>query len=487
MISFNAIPLDLRTPGAFIEFDSSRATSGPGVQPHRVLVLGQKTVAGVQATGQPVRVASADAAVQLFGRGSMLALMVQSLLANNPTADLTALALADNGAGVTATKTVTVTGPATAAGTLSLYVGGVRVQAAVAAGDTATAVATALVAAVTAQPDLPVTAASAAGVVTLTARHKGDTGNDIDVRINHRDGERTPAGLAVAVAAGVLGSGNPDVTAAFQAIGDDWFNTVVTPWTDDANLDAVDTALAERFGPLKMIDGLAYGFRSDTHGGLLAFGAARNGPHLSIGGMKGCPTWSPVVAAAYAGLISYHGAIDPARPFQTLALKGVVAPKVSDRFTREERDLLLRDGVSTFTVDAGGQVLIERPITTYQTNAQGLPDIAWLDVNTLLTLSYLRWSTRARIAAKYGRHKLASDGAQFGSGQAIVTPKVIRAELVALFREWEALGLVEDIEAFKAGLVVERDAGDPNRLNALIPPDVVNQFRVFAAQVQFRL
>jgi phage tail sheath gpL-like len=35
--------------------------------------------------------------------------------------------------------------------------------------------------------------------------------------------------------------------------------------------------------------------------------------------------------------------------------------------------------------------------------------------------------------------------------------------------------------------VVERSDSDLNRLNALIPPDLVNQFRVLAAQVQYIL
>jgi phage tail sheath gpL-like len=34
---------------------------------------------------------------------------------------------------------------------------------------------------------------------------------------------------------------------------------------------------------------------------------------------------------------------------------------------------------------------------------------------------------------------------------------------------------------------VERDTGDPNRVNAQLPPDVINQLRVQATQIQFRL
>jgi phage tail sheath gpL-like len=183
----------------------------------------------------------------------------------------------------------------------------------------------------------------------------------------------------------------------------------------------------------------------------------------------------------------YHGAIDPARPFQTLELPGMLAPEVKDRFTREERNLLLKDGISTFLVGQDGKVYIERVITTYQTNAFGVEDISYLDLETKWTVDYIRYAVRARIALRYPRYKLADDGTQFAPGQAIVTPLHIRAELLGLFRELEQVGLVENFDQFKADLLVVRSVSDPNRVNAVIPPDVVNQFRVFAASVQFRL
>lgn len=487
MISFNSIPLDLRTPGQYVEFDSSNAVGGIQAQPQRILIMGQKLAAGLATANQTLRVQSPSHAIQHLGRGSMLAAMCAALIANNPVAEVWALPLVDNPAGVAATRTLTIGGAATAPGTVNLYVAGQRVQAAVALADTPTIVAAAIAAAVNAALDLPATASAALGVVTLTARHKGVAGNDIDARLNYQSGEFLPAGLTAVFAAGTVGTANPDISTSFAAIGDDWFNTIVMPYTDAGSLSVLEAELADRWGPLRMIEAQGYAFRSAAMGDLATLGASRNSPHVSIGGMAGSPTppWS--IAAAYAGVVAYHAAIDPARPFQTLALKGVLAPETADRFTRAERDLLLRDGISTFTIDAGGNVLIERPITTYQTNAFGLQDLAYLDVNTVLTLSYLRWTARARIGSKYGRHKLADDGTVYGEGQAIVTPKIIRAELVSLYRDWMDAGLVENIEAFKAALIVERASDDPNRLNALIPPNLVNQFRVFAGQVQFRL
>jgi len=168
-------------------------------------------------------------------------------------------------------------------------------------------------------------------------------------------------------------------------------------------------------------------------------------------------------------------------------LSGVLPPSEADRFTVAERNLLLHDGISTFFVDAGGKVRLEAMITTYQENAFGAPDESYLYLNTLLTLSYLRYDFRTYFLNKYPRYKLASDGTKFGAGQAIITPKIGKAEAIAWFREKEEQGLVENFEAFKRDLIVERNEQNPNRLDFLLPPDLVNQLRIIGAQIQFLL
>lgn len=91
------------------------------------------------------------------------------------------------------------------------------------------------------------------------------------------------------------------------------------------------------------------------------------------------------------------------------------------------------------------------------------------------------------MLSKYPRHKLGSDGTNFAPGQKIMTPKLGRAEAVSIFNGWVELGLVENLSQFKRDLIVERNAQDVNRLDFLLPPDLINQFRVGAAQIQFLL
>lgn len=486
-ISFNTIPSNIRVPLAYVEFDNSRAVTGTPAMPYRALFIGQKLSAGSAAVNTLVRVATADAAVALFGAGSMLARMIQQFKRTNRSIDCWAVALADDAAGVPAAGTITITGPATAAGVLSVYIGGDRVRVAVASAATATEVATALAAAINADTTLPVTAAANAGVVTLTARHDGAYGNDIDIRTNYYSDDVTPAGLSVAIAAMSTGAANPDVADAITAMGDEWFQAIVLPYTDASNMTALEAELSDRWGGTRQIDGIAFCAFRGTHAASVTFGDGRNSAFVCCmpTGETPCPPY--IWAAGVAAQATMSLSIDPARPLQTLTMPGILPPPETSRWTMDERNLLLHDGMSTWYVDAGGAVRIERLVTMYQENAYGLPDPSYLDVNTPATLSYLRYSLRARITSKFPRMKLADDGIAYGPGQAIVTPKTIRAEIIALAEEWANAGLVENLDQFRAELVVERNANDRNRVDVLCPPDLVNQFVIFAAQIQFIL
>lgn len=486
-ISFNLMPSDTRVPGQYAEFDSSQAVQGLPKQPNRLLFMGQMLAGGHATALTPVRVTSVSQAKDLFGRGSMLARMYEAAFAVGGNTETWAVPQLDVAGGVAATGSIVVSGAQTSAGSIYLYVAAVRIEIPVAVGDSLTVIAAAIAAAINALPDLPVTATSNVATVTITARHKGVCGNDIDLRTNYYAGEKGPTGLVVTITATANGATNPSLSAVFTAIGDDWFNYFAVPYTDASNMAAVHTELASRFGPLRAIDGMAFTMVRGQLASLLTFGSGYNSQHISALAMKGGPTGPCEMAAVYAMTIARFGSSDPARPFQTLELVGVLPPLPASRFTQYERDQLLHDGMSTVTYDRGGTVRLERPITMYQTDAYGFADVAYLDVNTQLTLSYLRYSLRARIAQKFPRHKLASDDTSFGRRQAVVTPKILQAELIALATEWERDGLVEHINKFKKQIVVERDPNDVNRVNALLPPDTVNGLRVFAGLIQFRL
>lgn len=486
-IIFNTIPTDILTPGQFVEIDNSKALRGLPSLTRRILVVGNKLPAGTAAPLTLYRVNSGDEGATLFGRGSVLHEMLRLARAANKTSDIWALGVDDLAAGVAATKTITVTGPALTAGTIALYINGQKLSVGVAAGDAAAAVATAIASVVGAYANGPVTAAAAGAVVTLTARHKGAFTQGIGVLVNYYDDETLPAGLTLVMADGVAGTGNPDAADALAAISDEWFYTIISPWSDSANMAIFEAELDSRFGGMDMRTGHFFTGVAGTHAQLTTYGSARNNEHSTFIGVKNPPQAPYLWAAVHAAVVEFNGAIDPARPFQTLDLPGILPPRPKDRFRREERDLLLRDGCSTFTVSQDGIVQIERVVTTYQTNAWGIDDRSYLDVETVWTADYMRYSFRVAVARNFPRHKLADDGTDFDPAQPIATPSMIAGVIIATAKALEKAGLLENFEDFKKNLIVQRSTVDVNRVNAVISPDLVNQFRVFAGSIQFIL
>ncbi|TNH04522.1 phage tail protein [Testudinibacter sp. TR-2022] len=485
-ISYNQIPNNIRVPLAYIEFDNTKAVSGTPQMLQKILMIGQKLATGTATTGSAVRVSSYAQAKVLFGRGSQLAKMVNVFRKHNDYSDLWVLPLDDKTGSAAATGKIKLVGKATQAGALSVMVAGVNYKFAVAVNDTAAVLATKLAAAINADGDNVVNATVTTDTVAVTARFKGECGNDIDIRTNYYSGESYPVGIAAEITAMAGGAVNPDMATAITGFGAEWWNYIINPFTDTESLNLLRTELVNRWGPLKQIDGTCFMAKRGTHGTVTTFTEQRNDYLMSTLATNITPEPAYEWAAAVGAVASYYLAIDPARPLQTLVLN-MLPPAMSDRWDLPDRNTLLFSGASTYTVNDNSQPQIEALITMYRKNSLGDNDPSYLYVETIATLSYIRYAIRTRISQKYPRHKLADDGIRVSPGQAIVTPKVIKSELLALFTELEFAGLVEDYENFEKSLLVERDQNDRNRLNVLSNENLVNQFRIYAHAVQFIL
>jgi phage tail sheath gpL-like len=494
MVAFQTIPSTLRTPFVYVETDHTQASaSGSGAQP--TLIVGQRRSTGSVAAGVMTRITSAGQGATYFGRASMLDHMIRAYFRNDPFGEVWAIALDDEGAGVAATATLTVTGPSTAAGTIYLYIGGRLVTTAVASGDAQNTIASAINTAIGADADLPVSSSVSTNVVTLTARHKGAQGNKIDVRLNYRGlagGESLPAGVSIAIVAMANGATDPSVATAITAMGDQRYDFIVQPYPVAANLnrwrdELTHAASSGRWGGTRMLYGHAFTCETDTVSNLGTLGATRNDAHHTIWGINKSPTPPWEIAAAAAGAAAASLRIHPARPVQTLPALGVLPPAEADRFTLTERNTLLNAGISTFTIGRDGTVRLETTISTYQTNAHGDEDESYLYVETPYTLTRINRDWRAHVQSKFPRSILVDNGTRFGTGLPMVTPNMLRGEAIAKYAEWELAGYVENADLFAEHLVVERDPDNAQRVNMVLPPDLANQFRILAVLNQFRI
>jgi phage tail sheath gpL-like len=503
-VSFNSIPSNWKMPLYWIEVDPSMA----GYPTSRMisLVVGLMNKTGATAIpGVPIPVPSQADAQALFGFGSMLDGMVQFFTQNNWAQELWVLPIEPATAGVAATGTITVATAATAAGTLPIYVAGRKVQVGVAAGEPIATTATNIAAAINADPSMPVEAAAATGVVTLTCKWAGVEGNEIDVRFAYAGllaAEQIPIGLGITGPVGNKlsgGTGTVDLSTAIPNLGDEIYEYVATGFTDSTSLALLEAEYGfsdtGRWGWLRQLYGHLFAAKtgattSDNTGysDLLTYGPTNNSGVLSIMSFEAnSPTPSWCWAAAYAAQAARALLDDPARPLQTLSFIGCLPAPKHQRFTKAQCNSLAGVGLATQGTADNGTPGILRESTTYQSNLYGQGDDAYELVTTLATLAQLFRNQRAAITSKFPRSKLADDGTRFGPGQAIVTPSAIFAELVSEYRADEYVGLVENGDAFKTNLIVERDSTDPNRVNVLYPPDVINQLRIFAVLAQFRL
>ncbi|KPX43385.1 Mu-like prophage, tail sheath protein gpL [Pseudomonas syringae pv. helianthi] len=490
-ISFNNIPSDVRVPLFYAEMDNSAANSASASMRRLIVAQVNDDVSGPE-LGSLVLVPSVALAKNIGGQGSMLASMYETWRKADPTGEVWCLPLL-NTDGAKASAKVTLTGAATEAGLLNLYVGGMRVQATVVNGATAAQAATALSVKINATPDLPITAAVEAGVLTLSSKWSGASGNDIQLEFNRlgkTNGEVIPAGLTGAVTAMTGGVGTPDQLKALAALGDEPFEFICMPWTDTATLDAWKAAMDDstgRWSWARQLYGHVYSAKRGTVGTLVAAGQLRNDQHITLQGVEnGVPQPVWLQAAALAARTAVFISADASRPTQSGTMPGIDPAPASQRFTLTERESLLRYGIATAYYE-GGYVRIQRSITTYQKNAYGQADNSYLDSETMHQSAFIIRRLQGIITSKYGRHKLANDGTRFGAGQPIITPSTIRGELIAQYARLEEEGHVENAETFAQHLIVERDGNDPSRVNVMFPPDYINGLRVFALLNQFRL
>ncbi|MBC6503372.1 phage tail protein [Citrobacter freundii] len=492
-MSVGSIPDDLRVPLVTIDIDNSQALDGAPAQSRKILVIGHGLPVGTASPLTLNRVTGDSAADNLYGRGSMLAEMIKILRKANSYTETWAMSVAAPAEGKEATATLTVEGKATQAGTLALMINGVTVQVGVSLNDEKEHVALAIIAAINKTPATQVIASAvedAADKILLTVNWKGISGNGADVRLNYYPGETTPAGLNVTATPFSGGTGTPDMAAVVASLGTEWYTDTICPFTDTQNLNTLRDELLNRWGPLKMMEAQTWTAFRGTHAESGTFGNTRNDWLISCIGTNIAPQPAWMWAASYGGTAAYYLAIDPARPLQTLVLKGILPPDRKIRWDMTERNLLLHDGIATHFVDAGDNVCIEREITMYRVNQYGDPDPSYLDVLSPATLGRIRYIIKNRFTNRYPRHKLADDDVldSLEPGQPVMTPKICTSELLDIcLTELVPAGLVENFADYKDTLQVWRDKNDKNRLNFICHPNLVNQLRVLAGLVQFKL
>jgi len=360
-----------------------------GVAPKFLLLIGMKTASGSMAVASDiVDVPDLGTARAAAGPGSQLARMAAQAQkwAGVP---IKMIAVAE-GAGVAATATATVAGTWTASGTAQIRIAGKVYQVGIGALDTVTQVAANIAAAVNADQDCPVTAGSAVGVVTFTAKNKGIYGNSWKL---FSVTALLPSGLTITLGGGgtVLTGGGitfaggtltEDVQACLDAIVSRQFDRIALGQNDTTSLGKVLSQIVAQSDALIGIrQHVIFGATGTLAAAISLAQTTVNNPRFQCAWMNNSEAHPCEIAANVAACRLQTEVNDPASMFDNDPLTGLPGHVVtSDIPARPSLVSALNNGVTPITTNGSGNAAVVRSIVTKSLTA-GLPDYSTLDTS----------------------------------------------------------------------------------------------------------
>jgi phage tail sheath gpL-like len=494
IIAFTEIPNNWKVPGNYTEVKQAINENQLAAFPARGLIMGQMLSTGTATPGTVYPLYSVKQAKALFGAGSVLAEMCGSWLKANPYTPVDVIGISDASGGVLAAGGVSITGPATAAGTLALEFASVRVPVAVNIGDTAAVVAANLFTALQLQgtgtyktiPGMAPTYTAGASTVALKALNAGTLGNQLDIRLNAQPGDMTPPGLTVTIAPMSGGATDPSasIAAALVGITSTWYTDVAWPWTDATNMAALIAWITPRYGAMEKLDAQAYVAIDATYGTALTFlPNCKFITPLPVQNPRS-PSWK--TAAAVAGACCYSTAQQPALQLKTVVLPDIAAPAQADLFSLNEKQVLLEAGLSTYYTDSNGAFYLERVTTSYRFDPGNVADGGYFDLQAVKIPTRVRYDWDTFMAALYPQALLAPDGsiaAQYNAN--VVTPSALLAQWAGRSNLYEQYGWIQNSAATVKNSTFVINGQDGNRVDARMQIDNMGNLIVLAGSLEF--
>ena len=450
--------------------------------------------------GQWYRLYSVNDARTLFGAGSIAATMAVQHFCACPDIPLFIAPLPEPTAGVAAAYKLSISGPATGSGVLSVAVLDMQFAIGVIVGATAASIASALSSAFNQNQDFPFTATVEDEDITLTAKNSGPVSNWFAPIWNPNFGERFPDGVSVTVTQTVQGSGVVDPSAVVPVMACAW---------DCVALGTEDEVVVETF--LQLVrqnwkcgvqgdfrDGHLFHSRTNSAGQIAAYGMSRNNPEECIVPVRtGYKYPGYVLAAAVASRVCCTACTDPARPVQyDNGILGCLFDSLmcATLWSPEEKRAFYDSGVLNWDVLYSRGVrqtslAIEEGLTSYKYDPNtGAPDGAWQRVESRYSTSYFVRQLGNWYRRNYSSVALVNDGTPIPQGRRALSPRQLQASILAWARTTQ-LGITMDADpaAIERMIRVQRtntpDNCDPNRVNVLVDLDLVNQLARIATSI----
>jgi phage tail sheath gpL-like len=486
--------VDLTAVARVVGIDTHfRDLRGGAVQflPQHIGIVGQGNTASVGYALTPYRITSAAMASARYGFGSQIHLAALELFpvtgGGVGSIPVTVFPMVDAVGSAAAVGSITPSGTATVVATYRVRVAGIlSAPFTTAVGDTVALIVAKIVAALVAILEMPLTAANGTTKVDVTAKCKGDGGNDIAVEVLDNAGEIPVSGLTFTIVQPAAGATDPDLSSALAQIGGLWVTLLINclgPSNTVALNDLSDVGEG-RWGQLIRRPFVAFtGNYEPVVATATTITNARTTDRVNCQLVSPGSVHLPLqIAAAQVREIAKVANNNPPTDYGSRLVRGLVPGPDGVQWDYAQRDQAVKAGSSTVEIK-NGLVNISDVVTMYKPTGEIPPAYRYVvDIIKLMTIIYnfdLEFSNPAW------------DGAPLiPDGQATANPNARKPSgaKAAVCKILDSLGLeaiISDPKTAKQNTFASINSQNPKRLDISTTVQLSGNTNIISADLFF--
>jgi phage tail sheath gpL-like len=472
-----------RVTGVNVEYRNFNSGAG-GFLPQRLALFGVGNANAQYSLEKYETIGSADDVAKRYGYGSPLHLASRQLFptgGGGATFPVTIYPLAPPESAAAAAGAIEVSGAAAAAGSGIVRIGGIEAEFPIAKAATVTEILPAIKTAINTKLEMPVAAGEIDdGELTVTAKWKGETGNEIKIKVSTE-----LEGLTFAVTAMSGGAIDPDVEPALAAIGQIWETFILScfSWNKTSRLDQYQLFCEGRWGEFEKKPCLvAHGCTNDYATRTAVTDLRKYDYANFLIPSTGSDELGFVIAAR--GLVSdimTNANSNPPLGYSG-KLTGLAAGPDKAQENYQTRNNAVAKGAST-NIKTGSVAELNDIITFYHPDGEAIPSRRY--VVDLVKLMNVVFNVRMILEADEKKGApLVSDATPTTNPRAI-QPKTVKTELMNLANSLSAAAIIQEPVFTKENLTVKIDSSNPKRLNVAYPCKLSGNVEVTSADIYF--
>jgi phage tail sheath gpL-like len=472
-----------RVTGVNVEYRNFNTGSG-GFLPQRLALFGVGNSDAVYPAEKYETTGTADEVAKRYGYGSPLHLAARQLFpagGGGATFPVTIFPLKPADAAVAAAGAIALDGTPAVAGSGVVRIGGIEAEFPIVKAATITETLTTIKTAINTKLEMPVIAGNIAdGELALTAKWKGETGNEIVIKVF-----TIMEGLTFSITAMTGGALDPDVTPALAAIGQIWETFILScfTWKKTSRLDQYQVFCEGRWGEFEKKPCLVAHGCVDDYATRTAITDLRKYDYANfLIPSVGSDELSFVIAAR--GLVSdimTNANSNPPLGYSG-KLTGLAAGPDEAQENYQTRNNSVAKGAST-NIKTGSVVELNDIITFYHPDGEAIPSRR--HVVDLVKLMNVVFNVRLILEADEKKGApLVSDATPTTNPRAI-QPKMVKTELMNLANSLSREAVTQEPEFSKENMSVKIDSSNPKRLNVKYPVKLSGNVEVTSTDIFF--